>query len=53
MKECMESELPGYFLCKTGDQKYVTWVPKEPRLRFLCSMMSISEETHKCCEPDR
>ena len=37
MKESMESELSA-------------WVPGEPTLTFLCSVMYLFEETSKCCE---
>ena len=44
IEEYMESEL---YDCNTGCQKYSAWAPGNPTLCRLCSVMSLSEETHK------
>ena len=52
MEEYMELRISGIFQVKLIAKKYSAWVPVDPRLTCLCSVMSLSEETCKFTEPD-
>ena len=52
MEEYMEFKFSGIFQVKLVAKKYSTWVPVDPTSTCLCRVMSLSEETCKCSEPN-